>query len=100
MWMSSRRTFVETALTALALSALASSGEGGQLSQQPQRRRRVLVFDVNETLLDINVLAPHFTRVFGSAEALRDWFSNVLLYSNVLTLAGCGYRKHGTPCID
>src|SRR5262245_45781286 len=84
--MSSRRTFVETALTALALSALSS--EGGQRSQQPQRRRRVLVFDVNETLLDINALAPHFTRVFGGADALRDWFSNVLLYSNVLTLAG------------
>jgi 2-haloacid dehalogenase len=47
-----------------------------------------LVFDVNETLLDISALAPRFTRAFGSADALRDWFSNVLLYSNVVTLAG------------
>ena len=28
---------------------------------------RVIVFDVNETLLDVKALAPHFVRVFGDA---------------------------------
>jgi 2-haloacid dehalogenase len=51
-------------------------------------RRRIVVFDVNETMLDINALEPHFTRAFGSAQVLREWFSTVLLYSNVATLAG------------
>lgn len=28
---------------------------------------RVCVFDVNETLLDMQVLDPHFARVFGDS---------------------------------
>jgi 2-haloacid dehalogenase len=31
--------------------------------------RRVLVFDVNETLLDLAALDPHVERVFGDAAA-------------------------------
>ena len=57
--------------------------------------RRVLVFDVNETVLDVGALAPHFARVFGRAEVLQEWFANVLLYSNVVTLAG-PYADFGT----
>jgi hypothetical protein len=53
------------------VSALASSSADGQTGTQPPLRR-ILVFDVNETMLDINALAPHFTREFGSADALRD----------------------------
>src|SRR4051812_2886711 len=49
---------------------------------------RVIVCDVNETLLDIGALEPHFTRVFGDSRALQDWFGTVLLYSEVVTLAG------------
>src|ERR1051326_9502449 len=44
---------------------------------------RIIVFDVNETLLDIAALEPHFTRAFGDRTVLRDWFSTVLLYSEV-----------------
>jgi 2-haloacid dehalogenase len=86
--MPSRRTFVKAALAGVTISALASSSERAQGRQPPQRRPRVLAFDVNETMLDINALGAHFTRAFGSADALREWFSNLLLYSNVLTLAG------------
>lgn len=39
---------------------------------------RVIVFDVNETLLDLRALAPHFERVFGSGEVLHEWFGQVL----------------------
>jgi 2-haloacid dehalogenase len=49
---------------------------------------RIIVFDVNETLLDVDALRPHFARAFGDALVLREWFSTVLLYSEVASLAG------------
>lgn len=54
-----------------------------------------IVFDVNETILDFNVLAPLFTRIFGHPETLREWFNQVILYSEALTLAG-EYADSGT----
>ena len=47
----------------------------------------VLVFDVNETLLDITTLSPLFGRVFGDEGVLREWFAQLVLYSQTLTLA-------------
>lgn len=49
---------------------------------------RVIVCDVNETLLDVGALEPYFKEAFGDGQVLRDWFANVLLYSEVATLAG------------
>jgi len=49
---------------------------------------RVIVCDVNETLLDLHALEPHFTDAFGEAHVLQEWFTNVLLYSEVITIAG------------
>ena len=46
---------------------------------------RVIVF---ETLLDVRALEPHFRRVFGDEKVLREWFSLLLLHSQVATLAG------------
>ena len=40
--------------------------------------RRVLVFDVNETLLDLGALDPHFQRVFGDAKVRVEWFGLML----------------------
>lgn len=48
---------------------------------------RAIVFDVNETLLDVSALEPQFIAVFDDRRALREWFSTVLLYSEVATLA-------------
>lgn len=48
----------------------------------------ILVFDVNETLIDIEHLAPLFSRLFGRADALRLWFAELVLYSQSLSLAG------------
>jgi len=48
----------------------------------------ILVFDVNETLLDIGAMAPLFARVFGDAQVLREWFGQLVLYSAVVTLSG------------
>lgn len=48
----------------------------------------VLVFDVNETLLDIDALAGYFAQIFEDAAVLRTWFAELVLYSMTLTLAG------------
>jgi 2-haloacid dehalogenase len=51
-------------------------------------RPSVLVFDVNETLIDIESLAPHFERIFGDRRVLREWFGQLVMYSMTVTLAG------------
>lgn len=48
----------------------------------------VLIFDVNETLLDIESMNPLFQRVFGDARVLREWFGHLIMYSMTLTLSG------------
>ena len=47
-----------------------------------------LVFDVNETLLDLRALDPHFLRIFGDAGVRRQWFGLVLRNALTLTIAG------------
>ena len=47
----------------------------------------VLVFDVNETLVDIDSLAPLFTELFGDKRVLREWFAQLVMYSMSVTLA-------------
>jgi 2-haloacid dehalogenase len=39
---------------------------------------RVCVFDVNETLLDLGALDPHFERIFGDASTRQAWFGQFL----------------------
>ena len=48
----------------------------------------IIVFDVNETLLDITTLEPLFDRLFGDAAMLRTWFAELILYSQTMTLSG------------
>ena len=48
----------------------------------------ICVFDVNETLLDIESIAPLFQRLFGDRKVLREWFGQLVLYSNAITLSG------------
>jgi len=49
----------------------------------------LIVFDVNETLLDLETMEPTFQRIFGDKGAMRLWFANLILYSAALTVAGC-----------
>ena len=49
---------------------------------------RVCVFDVNETLLDLGALDPHFERAFGDAGVRRSWFLQVLQSALVATVTG------------
>jgi len=56
---------------------------------------RIIVFDVNETLLDVQTLSPYFEHMFGDKHALKEWFSLLLLHSEAATLAG-PYFDFGT----
>jgi 2-haloacid dehalogenase len=46
----------------------------------------LLIFDVNETLLDLEALVPHFERIFGPSAVMREWFAQLILYSEAITL--------------
>jgi 2-haloacid dehalogenase len=47
---------------------------------------RVIVFDVNETLLDLRALEPVFARAFGEAAVRREWFGQLLQSALVATV--------------
>jgi len=49
----------------------------------------LIVFDVNETLLNLQTMEPTFERIFGEKGAMRHWFDNLILYSVSLTVANC-----------
>jgi 2-haloacid dehalogenase len=64
-----------------------SAGPASQSQACGQTKPKALVFDVNQTMLDLNSLRPHFARVFGDGKALDEWFSLLLHYSLVVTVA-------------
>jgi 2-haloacid dehalogenase len=49
--------------------------------------RPIIVFDVNETLMDLDSLNPTFERIFNDPAVMRLWFADLILYSEALTLA-------------
>jgi 2-haloacid dehalogenase len=56
--------------------------------------KRVLVFDVNETLLDMSALDAHFQRAFGDAALRVEWFQTMLQSAFLTTIAG-PYKPFG-----
>jgi 2-haloacid dehalogenase len=56
---------------------------------------RVILFDVNETLLDMSPLKRAVGKAFGSPHAFRQWFGLLLQYSLVDTVTG-QYHDFGT----
>jgi 2-haloacid dehalogenase len=50
--------------------------------------QKLIVFDVNETLLDLSALDQEFERVFGNASVRGNWFAQVLQNSLVATITG------------
>lgn len=69
------------------IGAFGSAGEASQSNASGQVKPKVLAFDVNQTLLDVNALRPHFVRVFGDGAVLLEWFELLLQYSLVVTVA-------------
>jgi len=59
-----------------------------ETAQRQTTGRRILVFDVIETLLDLAPLKAPFAEAFGNPEALKTWFTTLLQYSNIATMTG------------
>jgi len=64
--------------------------------------QRIIVFDVNETLLDLRALTPQFAKVFGDGEVLSQWFSQVLQTALLTVVTGpyCDFGKVGRGALD
>ena len=58
-----------------------------------------IVFDINETLLDLSVLRPQFADVFGDEAMLEIWFAQLLQSSLVATVTRT-YRDFGELAVD
>ena len=56
--------------------------------------RRVQLFDVNETLLDLAAMDPHFRRIFGDAGMRVTWFQQMIQSALVATVTGA-YHPFG-----
>ena len=56
--------------------------------------RRVQLFDVNETLLDLAAMDPHFQRIFGDAGIRVTWFHQMIQSALVATVTGA-YHQFG-----
>ena len=50
--------------------------------------RPIIVFDVSETLLDLQAIRPVFDRTFSDPAAMLLWFAGLITYSEALTVAG------------
>ena len=48
----------------------------------------VLVFDVNETLINFESMNVLFERIFGEKRFMREWLGHLVMYSMTLTLSG------------
>jgi 2-haloacid dehalogenase len=78
------------------LTALAATAAAGFLTPLFSRRAhavtkssrapKILVFDVAETLLDIDSLAPFFSKVFGDPQIVHEWFGQTILYAETATV--------------
>src|SRR6266496_2006306 len=60
--------------------------------------RRVQVFDVNETLLDLAAMDAHFERVFGDAGLRRVWFTQMIQSALVAIITGA-YSQFGAHAL-
>jgi 2-haloacid dehalogenase len=94
-----RRGFLQAGIAGTAASTLAIGhpARGDESADAPEGRTKdrwmsgkpkVLIFDVNETLIDFEVMHPLFERIFGDKRALREWLGHLIMYSMTLTLSG------------
>jgi 2-haloalkanoic acid dehalogenase type II len=94
-----RRGFLQAGVagTAASTRALSRPARGGEPADAPEGRAKdrwmsgkptVLIFDVNETLIDFDVMHPLFERIFDDRRPLREWLGHLIMYSMTLTLSG------------
>jgi 2-haloacid dehalogenase len=56
--------------------------------QWNSERPAVLVFDVNETLINFESMNELFERIYGDKRVMREWLGHLILYSMTITLSG------------
>jgi 2-haloacid dehalogenase len=74
---------------------MASHGATGRALTRPE----VLVFDVNETLLDLAGLRPVFEAALGTAEPMGEWFAR-MLHGSLVSNHANAYRPFGTIGVE
>lgn len=60
---------------------------------------KTIVFDVNETLLDLASMRPRFEEAFGSSDLVGPWFSQLLRHSLVATVTDA-YEPFDALAVD
>jgi 2-haloacid dehalogenase len=73
---------VVTGIGAATVGALCNPARAQIFDRTPS----VLVFDVAESLLDLQALRPLFQRVFSAGAMVDEWFGETILYSETGTL--------------
>lgn len=97
---SNRRNFLKNTIAAGSLGMLMpsevfSSEKGQEEIIQMDSRPKVLFFDINETLLDLEPLKKSISQVLGNKPELSTlWFTTMLQYSLVVTSAN-QYKDFG-----
>ena len=103
--MTCKRTLIWT-FAALVLSvSTVTNGQEATAGPEPEgtmTKPKVIIFDVNETLLDLAALKSSVGEALGGREDLLPlWFSTMLHYSLVETLSGTyhGFGEIGTAAL-
>lgn len=80
-----RREFLVLAAGSLAAASASPTWAAEEASTRPRptpenklTQPTTIVFDVNETLLDLRALRPRFETAFGDGNVLHEWFGQVL----------------------
>lgn len=81
-------TGIGSAAAGGVVAGLVGQPSAASAATEVRRTPSIMVFDVNETLLDIEHISPIFERVFRDRKVMREWFNQLILYSNAVTLSG------------
>jgi 2-haloacid dehalogenase len=94
LFLSMRRRQLLAGLGAAAIGGVAAGVGGRAVAADAQENKgsavvpSICVFDVNGTLLDVDDAGPLFQRLFGNWKVVREWYDQLILYSEAITLAG------------
>ena len=74
----------------------------GNFGAESPDRPDAIVFDVNETLLDLTALDPYFEETLGAAAARSEWFATLLQAAMVTTITGRyeSFGELGVACLE
>lgn len=83
------------------LDTLAGRQNGSTEPKEVNPLMETLVFDVNETLLDLAALDPLFERYLGAAAQRKVWFADMLITAMTLNHVGhyVGFTEIGRACL-